>query len=66
MPSQHKANPIEATPLWEKITAFVFGVIFVTTLLVFAVALPTPTPFQYLSITHIFLDDDKSISYTTS
>lgn len=47
MSGQRTANPIETTPLWEKITAFVFGVIFVTTLLVLAVAFPNPTPFQY-------------------
>jgi hypothetical protein len=32
---------------WEKIAAFVFGVVFITTLLVVAIAFPQPTSFQY-------------------
>jgi hypothetical protein len=31
----------------EKVLAFVFGAVFVTALLVLAVAVPSPTPFQY-------------------
>ena len=32
---------------WERIVAVVFGVMFVTTMLVIAIKFPNPTPFQY-------------------
>lgn len=33
---------------WQKIAAFIFGVVFIITLLVLAIAIPHPTPFQYI------------------
>lgn len=33
---------------WERIAAFVFGLVFVIALLVLAVAFPNPAPFQYI------------------
>jgi hypothetical protein len=47
MSSQRKAISIETTPLWEKLAAFGFGVIFLIALLTLAVAFPNPTSFQY-------------------
>lgn len=42
------ASPSHATPpLWEKISIFVFGVVFVVVLLVIAVSVPSPTEFQF-------------------
>jgi hypothetical protein len=34
-------------PIWEKVAAFTFGVIFVVTLLVFAITVPNPTESQF-------------------
>ncbi len=50
VPSSGHTRPQVAPSPWEKIAAFAFGVMFVATLLVLAVAFPQPTPFQY----HIF------------
>ena len=47
MSNQRTVNSIEPTPLWEKITAFLFGAIFLATFLVIAIIFPNPTPFQY-------------------
>src|SRR5215831_11213420 len=45
-PSPNNARS-HASPHWEKIAAYMFGVLFVKTLLVLAIAFPQPTPFQY-------------------
>lgn len=41
MTDQHK------TQAWEKIAIVIFGVLFVTVLLVIAIFIPRPTPFQF-------------------
>ena len=33
---------------WEKIAGFIFGVVFLATVLVLTVVIPNPTPFQYV------------------
>lgn len=46
-PPPQSSNTTGGAHLWEKIAAFVFGVIFVTALLSIAIVFPEPTPFQY-------------------
>jgi len=42
----HTPHPVTPQP-WEKIAVFAFGVLFVAAMLVLAIALPEPKPFQY-------------------
>jgi hypothetical protein len=41
------ASPGQDTASWEKVSIFVFGVVFVVILLVIAVSIPNPTEFQF-------------------